>query len=180
MNSLLIKKNIVRIEVEKVEKQIKKAVNDTENILKTDLKRRVRELYTVIDSLYNELKDKRTKDEIVSVFVESIRNIRFNDGRGYYFAATLDGVDLLYPVSPEVEGKNVIELEDNAGNKVIQEEIKTSLRPDGGFVNAFWKMPEKDGELLYPKISYVLAYKPLNFYFGVGDYYEEVKNRKNI
>ncbi|MCK9476721.1 MAG: cache domain-containing protein [Candidatus Muirbacterium halophilum] len=171
-------KNIIKIEVEKVESQIKREIHETEEVLKEDLKNRVLELYSVIDNLYENLKDEQSKEDILNIFIESIRDIRFNDGRGYYFAATLQGKDILYPINREIEGKDVYNLEDNFGKKVIQEEIKTSLLEEGGFVKAFWQMPEKQGEVLYPKISYVLAYKKLNFYFGAGDYYNEVKKQR--
>ena len=48
--------------------------------------------------------------------LETLRPIRFNGGRGYYFAVTMQGVEKLYPVAPELEGRNLLDLQDAKGN----------------------------------------------------------------
>ena len=54
---------------------------------------------------------------------ETLRPIRFNNGRGYYFAVSMQGVELLYPVAPQFENQNLLDLQDAKGNFVIRDEI---------------------------------------------------------
>ena len=104
---------------------------------------------------------------------DALRPVRFNDGRGYYFAVSLDGIEQLYPVKPEFEGKNIIELQDSKGNFFIQDEIDVIKRKGEGFVKDFWTKPDKDPSILYDKISFIKYFKPLNWYLGTGEYLDK-------
>jgi hypothetical protein len=43
------------------------------------------------------------------MILEALRPLRFDDGRGYYFATRLDGIELLFADHPELEGKSMLE-----------------------------------------------------------------------
>lgn len=83
---------------------------------------------------------------------------RWRDNNRYLFVYDLDGVNLFHPIFPEFEGKNMSDLRDISGRRII-EEIKASVTnqrsKQGGWVFYQWR----DGNQLTPtwKSSYVKA-----------------------
>ena len=92
--------------------------------LEDTLKKRVYEAHHIAMNIYRENISSRELPEIRKMIKDALRPVRFNSGRGYYFAVSMDGVEQLYPVKPEFEGKNVIDLQDSMGNLVIKEEME--------------------------------------------------------
>jgi PAS domain S-box-containing protein len=146
-----------------------------EKNLKITIKDRVYNAHLIALNIYKNNIEK-IHDEIATIIKESLRPIRFDNGQGYYFAGSMDGIEILYPVRPEVEGKNVINLQDLKGNFVIQDEIKTIRESNEGFVTHYWSKPGSDPEKSFPKTSFVKYFEPLNWYFGTGAYLDEAKN----
>ncbi|MBN1326944.1 MAG: cache domain-containing protein, partial [Candidatus Cloacimonetes bacterium] len=105
----------------------------------------------------------------------ALRPIRFNNGRGYYFAVSLDGVEKLYPVAPQFENQNLLDLQDAKGNYVIRDEIKIIKTRGEGFVRDYWRKPGSSDEMIYPKITFVKYFEPLDWYFGTGEYIDNVE-----
>jgi len=142
--------------------------------LRADVKERVYEAYDLGISLYERYKNEKTPDEIQTLIINALREIRFNKGRGYYFIDTLDGDVILFPVSPQLEGSNILNLEDRLGNRVIQEEINTIQQSNEGFVEGFWQKPNGNPNENYLKISFVKSFEPFGWYIGTGEYLEDV------
>ena len=67
---------------------------------------RVDQAYAVIEAIYNHTLNKYPESEIKQLICESLRNLRFFHGRGYLFISQLDGVSVLQPDIPELEGQN--------------------------------------------------------------------------
>ncbi|MGH4120795.1 cache domain-containing protein [Clostridium sp.] len=108
-------------------------------MLRTNLKAKVEEAKSIINSIYNTNRDTKTKEEITELIKSALRDIRFNNNRGYYFIDTLGGDVVLYPVYPESEGGNIINLQDDLGNFALQEEIGMIKEKSHGFIERFWK-----------------------------------------
>ncbi|MCK5198886.1 MAG: cache domain-containing protein, partial [Spirochaetales bacterium] len=74
--------------------------------------------------------------------IESVRKIRFGKDRdGYIFINTFDGISLLLDTQNELEGKDLWELTDPNGVKVIQEEWHAAQNPNGDFIYYSWNQP---------------------------------------
>lgn len=145
----------------------------TETILVNDLRERVANAKSIIEGIYEENKGKRPDEEIQSQIISTLRNIRFNDGRGYYFIDTLEGDVVLYPTTPESEGQNLINLQDERGNYVLQQEINLVKKQGRGYLEGYWKKPGiAEGD--FKKITYVEAFTPYNWYLGTGEYVDNV------
>ncbi|MBU1344206.1 MAG: cache domain-containing protein, partial [Proteobacteria bacterium] len=170
-------KLILKKEVAQVVAYINDMRKQSEQKLEMALKERVYEAHDTAMNIYRQNADSKNLPEIVKMIKDALRPIRFNGGRGYYFASSMDGIDQLYPVSPEFEGKNLIDLQDSKGNFVIQDEIDIVKTKNEGFVTHFWPMPGENPSVLYPKISFVKYFKPLNWYFGTGEYLEKAKEQ---
>jgi signal transduction histidine kinase len=173
-NFLQTQKTVIKKEVLRTVKQINYQKNLAEEKLKNDIKTRVTTVSKIIDNLYKEHKNK-TKDELTKIIKDSIRTIRFNEGRGYFFIYTMDGTNVLFPTSPELEGQNMWNLKDSKGGYSIRSLSNIAKEKDEGFLSWYWFKPST-GKLLeqkmYKKIGYTKYIKELNWFVGTGEYVE--------
>ncbi|MDA3894816.1 MAG: cache domain-containing protein [Desulfobacteraceae bacterium] len=168
------KKNLLKFQVENVVDYIRYMKNQTEKRLKLSIKERVYEAHQIASGIYLQNRDLKSDDEIKKMIKDALRPIRFHSGRGYFFAVSMDGVEQLYPVRPEFEGKNLLNLQDAKGNFVIQDEIKIIQESGEGFVQDYWPKPDKNPETAFLKISFIKYFEPLGWYLGTGEYLDDV------
>ncbi|MCD4744000.1 MAG: cache domain-containing protein, partial [Desulfobacteraceae bacterium] len=168
---------LIKQEVNNRVRLIQLRKSQVENILKVTLKDRVYAAHQIALNIYKENIESKTPDEIEKMIKDALRPIRFDNGQGYYFAGSMDGIEILYPVLPEVEGKNVINLQDSKGNFVMQDEIKVINESNEGFVTHYWFKPGDDLDISFPKISFIKYFKPLKWYLGTGSYLDEAKTQ---
>ncbi len=148
---------------------------ETENFLREELLSRTYEAHVLMTSIYESNKDTKSKDEIEKMIKDALREIRFNNGRGYIFIDTLEGDVILYPVFPNSEGENLIDLQDEKGNYVLKEEIQLVKSQGEGFIEGYWKNPNAEDEKAYKKVTFVKAFEPYGWYLGCGDYLDEIR-----
>lgn len=141
-----------------------------EENMKNDLRSKTIQAWDIMNNLYLNNKNKFTDQQIKNLIKDALRPIRFNNGRGYYFMVSMDGTEELYPVAPHFEGQNLLNLQDEKGNFVIQDEIKIARESGEGFITDYWTKPGSDSLLVYPKISYIKYFEPLDLYVGCGEY----------
>jgi PAS domain S-box-containing protein len=170
-------KDLLKSEVAGVVQYVKFMRGQAEQKLKLTLKKRVYEAHQIASNIYQVNKGSKPPVEIAKMIRDALRPIRFNEGRGYIFAVSMEGVEQLYPVKAELEGKNLIDLRDSKGHLVIQDEIQIVRKSGEGFVKDYWAKPEKDTALLFPKISFVKHFEPLDWYFGTGEYLDDAKRQ---
>ena len=133
---------------------------------------RVNQAYNIAYNIYLENKDIKSKSEIEKLIKDALRPIRFPHKNGYVFIATIQGEQVLYPLYPKHEGKNVLQLTDEFGNKIIQKEIEVVTAKGEGYVVSNWKKSETDS-LSQEKRLFVKLFEPLNWYIGTGEFVEE-------
>jgi signal transduction histidine kinase len=172
---LQVKKNQVKSEVEKVIDYIHFTRLFMEKRMEDNLKKRTYEAWSVINNIYNKNKYRLSDKQIIALIKDALRPIRFNNGRGYYFIVSLKGNELLYPVHPEYEGKNLLQLKDAKNNYVIRDEINIVKGQGEGFVQGYWVKPDSDKKNAFAKTSFVKIFKPLDLYVGCGDYLIDTK-----
>ena len=147
----------------------------SEERLKESLRERTYEAHQIITSIYEANKDSLSQGQIRVMMVEALRDVRFNDGRGYYFMDAFDGEVILYPVAPKSEGTNAWNLQDEEGNPILQEEIELARTQGEGFVDAYWMKPGAEEDKSYRKISFIKAFEPYGWYIGCGEYLDEME-----
>lgn len=167
-------KEILITEVNRVLDYIKLKKSQTEIRLKTDVKSRTYEAYSIALNIYNENKDKK-REVIEKMITDALRPISFNDGRGYFFIVDLQGVEKLYPIFPEFEGKNLLNLQDLKGNYIIRDEIALINEKREGYIEGFWKKPESSSSKIYKKISFIKKFEVFDWYIGTGEYVDDVE-----
>ncbi|MFZ5352322.1 MAG: cache domain-containing protein [Bacillota bacterium] len=125
-------------------------------------------------NIYSKYKDSKSKDEIRTFITDALRSVRFNNGRGYYFIYSLEGDVILYPILPESEGANLIDLKDAAGNYSIRDEIELFYRYGEGFIRGYWTKPDSKEKMASEKITFAKKFEPYDWYAGTGEYIEYV------
>ncbi len=99
-------------------------------------------------------------DQIKSEVLARLETIHFGDG-GYIFAGQWDGLSLLSPA----KGRNMIDVTDANGVKIVQELIRVA-RSGGGYVR--YVMPKLDSDVTFDKLSYTKAIEEWQWYIGAG------------
>lgn len=169
-------KQRIKDEVGRVYKIIENVRKNTETSLKENIKQRVEEAHSIANRIYKENIGK-PNDEIIKMIKDALRDIRFNDGRGYYFAYQMDGVNVLLPENEELEGKSFWNFKDARGGYTIQAMTKIVEKEGSGFHTWWWYKP-RDKKTQYKKIGYGKYFEPLDWFIGTGEYVEDFK--KNV
>jgi len=160
--------------VEIIEQYIAHKHNQTQERLKSSLKKRVYEAHEIIDSLYVYNKDKMDEKALKQLIIEALRTIRFNEGRGYYFIDTLEGECLLFPIRKSDEGKNILHYKDVNNKLVIQDFIDVARQDKEGFSVYHTHKPGK-GQERYAKIAFVKLFERWGWVIGAGEYLDDVE-----
>ncbi|MFA8436415.1 MAG: cache domain-containing protein [Marinifilaceae bacterium] len=178
--SELIRKEYINTQKEKLNHYTKECLDyilyqqsQTEKLLKNRLKTYATQAHAVASHIYNTHKGKLSDKEIKARIKEAIYAIRFNKGKGYIYANTLNGKGIFYPNTPQNEGKNLLNLKDINGNFVIQKEINIVKKQGEGFPEYSKKDTIPNKYNAYTKFAYVKHFAPYNWYFGCKAYTED-------
>ena len=109
--------------------------------------------------------------EYLAVLQEFRTEGPWKQGSTYLFVFSTEGTFVLHGASPELEGQNMIDLEDANGVKILQELIAV-VAEGGGYVEYLWPNPQIEGDTGSPKVSYAIPYSALgqDFVLGSGFY----------
>ena len=107
--------------------------------------------------------------EYLAVLQEFRTEGPWKQGSIYLFVFSTDGIFLLHGDNPDLEGQNMIDLEDANGVKILQEFIAVAAE-GGGYVEYLWPDPlvEGDEEIGSPKVGYGIPYSALGQDFRLG------------
>jgi signal transduction histidine kinase len=86
-------------------------------------------------------------------FPELRKDKKWNNGDVYIFIDRFDGLVLLNPPSPEIEGKNLIDWQDAKGKKIVREFVQLAKSKGSGWVDYYWPKPGEQKPS--KKMSYV-------------------------
>ena len=114
--------------------------------------------------------DKATSlPEYLNILQEFRTEGPWKQGSIYLFLFTTEGIFILHGDNPDLEGQNLIDLEDANGVKIVQELIAVAAE-GGGYVEYLWPDPlvEGDEETGSPKVSYAIPYSALGQDFVLG------------
>ena len=166
---LLLKNN-----VDTLSKRITYEKNSGMEQLEYDLKERVLEAYDIAQSIYRN-NSELPKDILGERIKDALRDIRFNNGRGYFFARTFDGISVLQPIYPNLEGRSVIGLNNANGSMVIKSMAETMEGKDESIYQ--WSFPKPGNyNKTYLKAGYIKRFKPLNWFIGTGEYLKDFES----
>lgn len=177
---------VVRLDKIQMETEVKEIVDyihlaeeKASEDIRLELKRRVREAYNIADQIYKDNLGQLSQREIEGKIAESLRDFRYDEGKGYLFMDRFDGEIMLYPVQPQTEGTNILNLKDDFGNFVIRDEINIAKTIGEGYAEGHWIKPGQTSDAGSLKISYIKRFRDQDWYIGTGlyedDYIKTVK-----
>jgi methyl-accepting chemotaxis protein len=129
-------------------------------------------LKKTLDNVYENNKEKLSKEEIRSMLLGLLNGYRYNNDVGYFYAYTTEGVNVVHPINKALVGKNLIEMKDKEGTFIIKDIIKSAKDGTGMTKYIF---PHPITKLDEPKLSYNFYYEPLDLVIGTGDYASSIK-----
>jgi PAS domain S-box-containing protein len=169
-------KQIIKQEVNRVVDLISYEKQQSEILTRNLIKSRVYEACSIAQNIYQQNKTARKKAEIRQMILDALRPIRFEHGTGYYFATRLDGVEILFADKPEMEGLNLLDMQDTRGQYVIKDEIKIVRQSGEGFYEYHWTKPDSSGND-FKKISFIKRFEPYDWLIGTGLYVDDVESQ---
>ncbi|SHJ84553.1 PAS domain S-box-containing protein [Malonomonas rubra DSM 5091] len=164
--------NQLRERVEHVVDMINHERQQLDNRMREQVKQRTLEAHAVMEEIYRDSISDHTEDQIAAMIRSSLRAITYNDGRGYYFATRLDGIEQLFPPNPKLEGSDFSKLQDSNGKYVVRDMIKIAQTTGEGFYEYTWTKPGSTGH--HRKVAYIKYFPPLNWLVGTGEYVDDL------
>lgn len=171
---LATQKGILRSEVLRIKSFLLSEKARAERLLEQQIRQRVEEAHAIATHLYTINQGRLDDREIQRTILEALRNVRFNEGRGYYFITSLTGISYLFPPNPAFEGEHVEANFSASGVKVVTDIIEMVVREDEGFLRYDWPRPD-DQSREFRKYSYVKLFAPYDWIIGSGDYLSEIE-----
>ncbi|AXX87217.1 Cache sensor-containing signal transduction histidine kinase [Malaciobacter marinus] len=167
-------KVLMKSEVKRVYDRILKNQTNVRATIKKNIKNRINESYEIAMNIYKEHKNKKTNNQIIKLIGDSLRGVKFNENRGYYYIFDLKGNCILYPPNRELENNNYLNYKDPNGFKIIKESIKIAKTKKEGYLEFQWKKPKKNK--FSTKLSYIKAIDELGIYIGTGEYIKDFED----
>ncbi|WP_428024609.1 sensor histidine kinase [Arcobacter sp.] len=167
-------KKIIKSNVDTVYNTILEMQKNTELELKKSIKERVYEAKKIATKIYNENKHK-DKNIIKKMIKDALVDIRFNDGRGYYYIYSMDYECILFPLNRSIEGKNFYNFKDGKGKYLTRDIIAQLKQNNEGFMSWDFYKPS-DMTKSYRKIGFNVYFEPLDWFIGTGEYLDEFEN----
>lgn len=145
-----------------------------ENRLRTVIKNRVYEANAIALNIYDRNKSSKSSAEIKTMIKDALRPIRFNHGRGYFFAFDMNGVETLFAVQPEMEGQGMLDVRGGQGEKVVFDMLSLVRESGEAYYSYTWTKPGNTG--FFPKTAFVKEAAPLGWVIGTGEYVDDVED----
>lgn len=101
------------------------------------------------------------------------KDSKWHKGETYVFVDDFNGIVLVNPPSPEIEGKNLIDMRDAKGKALVREFITVAKTKGSGWVDYWWPKPGENKPS--KKMSYIKKAKMPNgemVVVGAGIYAE--------
>ncbi|WP_072682625.1 cache domain-containing protein [Arcobacter sp. LA11] len=166
-------KNEIRISVESLDIYIDEKINSSLINLKKSLQTKIDNAYIMINSIYNKNYLYKSKANIIQQIKNTLRDIRFDEGKGYFYIFNLDGTNVLHPINPENENRNLLY------DKDIKSIIKKLKDNNQKFIEYYFFKPDLPSKK-FKKFAFVKKFEPYNWIIGTGKYLDnfntEIKN----
>jgi len=170
-NLLEARKADVRAQVEQSLDFIRFMRDSGEERVKQRLKSRVDECWGLINCMYNR-NSGMPLSEFERIMRVTVHNLRWDEGRGYYFVMDTTGFMFVHPLFTDMENNSVIDFKDQNGYCFVKDMIKYAKEEGSGYVKYYWrKSSESKTQTL--KLTYVRMYEPLNWIIACGEYMDD-------
>ncbi len=159
--------------------QMEEEVANVKKTLVEDVERELKiETETAI-SLINQIYKRQqagllTEAEAKKEAADLVRDLRYDDGAGYFWVDTYEGVNVVL-LGRNTEGKSRIGLTDPTGKQFIKEMIENGRKDGGGYTDLMFAKPNETEPL--PKRNYTAAFAPYQWVLGTGVWIDYIDAR---
>ena len=168
------RKGMVKAQVEQLVQQIDYEKSRTEFVLKEDIKNQIYNAHRISMNIFKENSDK--SEQVVTEIIKSaLRDVRFNNGRGYFFIYKTNGESVMHPVLPSMEGTQQINLQDVRGNFIVRD-MGRLAKNNGETYYTWWFVKPENKNLEFKKIGFGKHFEPYDWFIGTGEYIVDVEN----
>jgi methyl-accepting chemotaxis protein len=115
---------------------------------------------------------KITREDAIQSFRQTLHAMRYDNGNGYIFAYTLDGVMFANVGAPQDVGKDFLSDTDPAGTPYVRNMMEIAKTKGEGFTT--YERHKPGQEQILPKLAYVKKFAPWSLVLGNGAYYDDV------
>ena len=154
--------------------QIHDRIQERETLLesrKNEIRHLVENATSLVSSFY-ERRDILGEAEAKKQALNSIRHLRYDNGKGYFWVNDYSARMVMHPIKPALNGKDLSDFEDPKGSRLFANFVDVVKRSERGYVNYYWAKPGEDEPV--EKSSYVQGFKPWEFIVGTGIYIDDI------
>lgn len=146
------------------------------DVLKADIRERIYEAHGIASGLYRSFPN-YAEEELQSLISEALRDVRFNEGRGYFFIFSMEGTSVMHGLLPHIEGTSKIDAKDSKGTLILKEHIDLIRQSTNGeaFYQWWYKKPGQ-GDVEFEKIGFGKEFEPFDWFIGTGEYVSDVED----
>ena len=127
---------------------------------------------SILEQLYKkEQAGELTREQAQKQAADLVRDLRYDDGKGYFWIDTKEGVNVVLLGRPS-EGKSRIDLVDPNGTYFIKEMLANGLKDGGGFTDLMFAKPNETTPL--PKRNYTVCFQPWGWVIGTGVWIDQI------
>ena len=138
----------------------------------TSLKNETQIVVSLLEKVYQQQQTGLLSEpEAKKLAADLVRDLRYDDGKGYFWIDTADGVNVVL-LGRDVEGKSRIDLVDPNGVHFIQEMLKNGRQPGGGYTDLSFAKPGETTPL--PKRNYTTTFAPYQWVLGTGVWIDQI------
>ena len=138
----------------------------------TSLKNETQIVVSLLEKVYQQQQaGLLSEPEAKKIAADLVRDLRYDDGKGYFWIDTADGVNVVL-LGRDVEGKSRIDLVDPNGVRFIQEMLKNGRQPGGGYTDLSFAKPGETTPL--PKRNYTTTFAPYQWVLGTGVWIDQI------
>ena len=102
-----------------------------------------------------------------------LRNLAFGED-GYFFVYDFEGINVAHPKKPQLEGKNLWDLQDSNGVYLIRSLVDGAQKTDGDYTEYVWDKPSKGRE--EGKIGFSMGLANWEWMIGTGLYIDDLED----
>ena len=139
------------------------------------LEKRVKELESMLYTIYNRDKDSLTQKQLKEKILTFIENYRYDNGIGYFWVNNFEPKMIMHPIMPTLNGKNMSDYKSANGVELFKKIVDVCKKEKKGTLRYKWFNPKT--QIVEDKISSVLTFEPYGWIIGTGEYYS-VLNKK--
>ena len=166
-------KEKIKSNIEQLYQQINHEKQLVEKVAREKLRFRVDTAISIANGLLKENQDKPIK-EVQQLIIDALRPIRFDDGRGYFYISTMDGVNIMHPITPELENTSLTDRFDSRGNYYIRAKTE-EIEKEGEAFNHYWYTKPGKGKEEFAKVTFDRKLGAFNWYIGSGEYVIDIE-----